>query len=75
LFLALPASGSTPTGEHIVPLYEYRHAESGRRLYALETQNRAAPEQTGWTRSAEPLCRVWKTPAGPALFDRASSDR
>ena len=65
LFHALPAAESTTKNESIVPLYEYRHADSGRRIYATQPPS----DQPGWTRSAEPLCRVWKTPAGPLLLD------
>lgn len=65
LFHALPATGSTTKNESIVPLYEYRHADSGQRLYATQPP----ANQPGWTRGEEPLCRVWKTPPGPLLLD------
>ncbi len=65
LFHALPPTGPTPANECIVPLYEYRHADSGRRLYYPQLPS----PQTGWSREREPLCRVWKTPPGPMLLD------
>jgi len=65
LFHALPAGGSTPTGEHVVPLYEYRHADSGQRFYATQPPT----NQAGWSRAQEPLCRVWRTPANSMLLD------
>ena len=42
LFHALPATESTTKNESIVPLYEYRHAESGRRIYADANPVRSA---------------------------------
>ncbi len=65
VFHALPPTGQTPANECIVPLYAYRHADSGRRLYATQTPS----DQAGWSREQEPLCQVWKTPPGPMLLD------
>jgi len=65
LFRALPPTEPTPANECIVPLYEYRHADSGRRLYCPQPPS----DQTGWSRERAPLCRVWKTPPGPMLLD------
>ncbi|OHB63366.1 MAG: hypothetical protein A2Y77_06975 [Planctomycetes bacterium RBG_13_62_9] len=65
LFHALPPTGPTPANECIMPLYEYRHTDSGRRLYSPQFPS----GQAGWGREQEPLCRVWKTPAGPMLLD------
>jgi hypothetical protein len=65
LFYALPPTGSTPAGEHIIPLYEFRYADSGRRIYSVESQL----DQT----RMEHVCRVWKTPAGPMLLDGSAS--
>jgi len=66
LFYALPSSG--PEGENscIVPLYEYRNANTERRIYSTKP----ALQKKGWTRTQNPLCRVWKAPPGPLLLDR-----
>jgi hypothetical protein len=67
LFYALPAS-KAENDPRIVPLFEYRHTESGQRLYStLRRLNRE-----GWRRETKPLCRVWKTPQGPILLDGAA---
>ncbi|MEN6578246.1 MAG: hypothetical protein ABFD90_18015 [Phycisphaerales bacterium] len=66
LFVALPPSGQTTANPCIVPLYEYCHADSGRFRYSTRSQL----DEPGWNRLEEPLCRVWKTPAGPLLLDR-----
>lgn len=65
LFHALATTGPNAANEAIVPLYEYRHADSGRRTYSTQPPS----DQTGWIRGQEPVCRVWRTPAGPALLD------
>ncbi|MHC4519441.1 MAG: hypothetical protein ACYTAS_12695, partial [Planctomycetota bacterium] len=64
LFYALPttAEGDNP---RIVPLFEYRQAESGQRLYTT----RRRLDREGWMREKRPLCRVWKAPEGPLLLD------
>ncbi len=64
LFHVLPAGWGTPN-ESVVPLYEYRHADSGRRLYSTQPLS----NQAGWSRAREPVCQVWKTPPGPMLLD------
>ncbi len=64
LFYGLPADTETDGNAGIVPLYEYRGADSERRIYRTEPQS-----QEGWIRSEEPLCQVWKTPEGPLLLD------
>lgn len=66
LFRAMPLVGQAGANPHVVPLYEYRHADSGRFRYS--TQPELA--EPGWNRVEEPLCRVWKAPAGPLLVDR-----
>jgi len=65
LFHALPPTGRLPTNECVVPLREYRHTDSGRRLYST----RSPLGRPGWSRETGPLCRVWKTPPGPMLLD------
>jgi hypothetical protein len=64
LFYALPA-GSPNANSCIVPLYEYRHAETEQYLYSAEQQ---LPEKA-WVHTENPLCRVWKSPPGPLLLD------
>ncbi len=74
LFCALPSSG--PAGEikkapdpfnsdPFNSLYEYYHAGTGQYLYSTEPQ---LPEKA-WTRTGNPLCRVWKSPPGLLLLD------
>ncbi|MEN6337947.1 MAG: hypothetical protein ABFE01_27145 [Phycisphaerales bacterium] len=65
LFLALPPAEPQVANAGVVPLYEYRRDDSGRLLYSTQGQL----DQVGWTRGEKPLCRVWKTPAGPMLLD------
>jgi len=62
LFCALPA---TDDNSSAVSLYEYRHVDTGRRLYSTGSQ----PENEDWIRRKDPLCRVWKTPSGALLMD------
>jgi hypothetical protein len=66
LFLALPPTGQTTANSCIVPLYEYHHADSGRFRYSTQSEL----NDSGWSREEKPLCRVWKVPAGPLLWDR-----
>ena len=66
LFVALPPTGQTAANPSIVPLYEYRHADSGRFRYSTQPELK----ESGWSREEKPLCRVWKTPASPLLLDR-----
>jgi hypothetical protein len=70
LFLAMPPTEPPIANPCVVPLYEHRHS-SGRLAYSTQTRL----DGSGWTRSEKPLCRVWETPAGPTLLDRASFDR
>ncbi|MBN1845872.1 MAG: hypothetical protein JW810_09330 [Sedimentisphaerales bacterium] len=76
LFYALPAADTaadttTNTPEEpdcIVPLYEYRHAATGRRLYRTEAQW----QEAGWVRQKEPLCRVWLNVSKRQVLDHAA---
>jgi len=65
LFYALPSSGSEIENSCIVPLYEYYHADTERRIYSTKP----ALQEKDWTRTENPLCRVWKAPPGPLLLD------
>ncbi len=65
LFYALPSDEQKSENSCIVPLYEYRNAETERRIYSTKP----AMEDKGWIRTQDPLCRVWKTPPGPLLLD------
>ncbi len=65
LFFALLPSDSPNGNSRIVPLYEYRQADTGQYRYSAEPQ---LPEK-GWIRAENPLCRVWKPPPGPLLLD------
>ena len=64
LFYALPSSGPENENSCIVPLYEYRNAETERSIYSTKPA-----EDKGWSRTENPLCRVWKSPPGPLLLD------
>jgi hypothetical protein len=65
LFYALPSAVQTTANACIVPLCEYHHAGSGRRLYSTQSQL----DEAGWSRQEEPVCQVYRTPAGPLLLD------
>ena len=74
LFFALPPTEMASENAGIVDLYEYHHADSEQYRYATEP----SLNQEGWSRTAKPLCRVWKAPPGPILLDpqaRPVSDR
>ncbi len=72
LFHALAGTGQTDENPAVVPLYMYRHSNSGRCYYSTDPQLPAE----GWTREEAPLCRVWRAPPGPILLDRgAKPDR
>jgi len=64
-FYALPGTVEDENAR-IVPLFEYRRAESGQRLYST----RRRLDREGWVREEEPLCRVWRARGGPVLLDR-----
>jgi len=66
LFLARPAGVGSSDNSCLRPLYEYRHAGTGRYYYSFDPQLAEA----GWERAEKPLCRLWRAPAGPLLLDR-----
>ena len=65
LFYALPSSGAESENSCLVPLYEYRNAETEKCLYSTDPARR----QRGWLRTAQPLCRIFKAPPDPLLID------
>ena len=65
LFYALPPTHESDKNSSTVPLYEYRHTNTGRRLYSTSPQ----PQSKDWIREKDPLCCVWKTPPAPLLID------
>ncbi len=65
LFYALPFAESVNQTSSIVPLYEYRHADTEQRLYSIQ----ARLDKKEWIRTKNPLCRVWKAPANILLLD------
>ncbi len=71
LFCGLAPDAEVSGNECIVPLYEYRQADSERRVYSTKPQS----DEERWTRSEHPLCRVWKTPPGPLLLDAEATSR
>jgi hypothetical protein len=67
LFYALPptaSSGEKPSPD-VAPLYEWRDAQSGERWYAID----ASGQPRTATRSAQPLCRVWRNPLSGLPLD------
>jgi len=68
LFYALPSSGPESENSCVVPLYEYYHTDTERRIYSTKP----ALQKKGWTRGKNALCRVFKAPPGPLLLDRNS---
>jgi hypothetical protein len=60
IFHAVPADGAPPP--NTIGLYEYVHVD-GRRAYGLD----GTPVPEGFTRSAEPLVRVWENPIAVPL--------
>ena len=65
LFYALPLGGPGSENPYIVALYEYHNDKTGRRNYSTNP----ALEEKDWTRSQNPLCRVWKVPPTPLVLD------
>jgi len=65
LFYALPARETKSDNLCIVPLYEYHHAKTEQQIYSTKS----SIESKGWTRTKEPLCRVFKAPPAPPLLD------
>jgi hypothetical protein len=63
LFYALPANETESNNSCIVPLYEYRNADTGRCFYSTK------PAIEDKTHIENPLCRVWKAPPAPPLLD------
>ena len=60
LFYALPAvaANGEKASSDVVPLYAYNNARTGATWYAV-----TALEDKDVTRSAQPLCRVWRNPS------------
>ncbi|MBN2269806.1 MAG: hypothetical protein JXN61_04280 [Sedimentisphaerales bacterium] len=65
LFYALPPAHEPDENSSTVLLYEYRHTDTGQRLYSTDTELASKD----WIRGPNPLCCVWKTPQGPILID------
>ena len=65
LFYALPPTDTGKENSSIVPLYEYRHADTEEHLYSIQ----ARLDKKGWIRTEKPLCHVWKAPANILLLD------
>ena len=65
LFYALPLTDTGKENASVVSLYEYRHADTEKRLYSVEAQL----GKKGWIRTENPLCQVWKTPPDTILLD------
>jgi hypothetical protein len=49
----------------VVPLYEYRHFESGARVYST----RPDLENKTIKRATQPVCRVWRNPMSSLILD------
>jgi len=65
LFYALPTTEPANENSCVVPLYEYRHTDTGQRLYSIG----ARLGKKDWIRTEAPLCRVWKAPTDVLLLD------
>jgi hypothetical protein len=65
LFYALPSAAQTTSNAYLAPLYEYRQANSGRRIYSTQPEW----DKAGWSRQENPLCQVYRTPPGSLLLD------
>ena len=65
LFYALPASETDSKNTCIVPLYEYSHDDTERRIYSTES----VIKEKDWIRTENSLCRVFKAPPAPPLLD------
>jgi len=50
----------------VVPLFEYRRGEKRERTYSTN----ADLKEPGLTRSADPVCRVWRTPQSLLILER-----
>jgi hypothetical protein len=65
LFYALQPTELAEENSCIVRLYEYRHADTGLRLYSIKVRL----DKKGWIRTENPLCRVWKVPPDTLLLE------
>jgi hypothetical protein len=67
LFYALPPSPAEDEkpSQDVVPLFEYRDAQTGARWYATD----AAGLPPGAIPSPQPLCRVWRNPSTVLALD------
>ncbi|MHC4532924.1 MAG: hypothetical protein ACYS6K_03140 [Planctomycetota bacterium] len=65
LFYALPSSNKKKKNSRVTALFEYRHVDTGQRLYSVEHQL----QERDWIRTEKPLCLVWKTPSKGLLID------
>lgn len=67
LFYALPADngGKNVSSLGIVPLYEYRHSETGARVYSTEPDLKSEALK----RATQPICRVWRNPMSSLILD------
>jgi hypothetical protein len=65
LFYALPSSYQKEENSGVTALFEYRHADTGQRLYSTEQQL----YDSDWIRTEKPLCYVWKAPSEELLID------
>jgi hypothetical protein len=65
LFYALPSSYQKEENSCVASLFEYRHADTGQRLYSIEQQL----QERDWIRKEKPLCLVWKAPSEQLLID------
>ena len=65
LFYSLPANETESEKTCIVPLNEYYHTQKEQYLYSTKPTT----QEKGWTRTENPLCRVFKAPTGPLLLD------
>ena len=72
LFLALPASATTPAEERdsmVAPLFEYQREEDGRWLYSTDP----AWSADTLKRSPAPICQVWRDPAAALILDPSAA--
>src|SRR5207249_3650246 len=60
-----PADQTQSSSPAVVPLYEYRRARDGRRLYSTRPDLADSEQQ----RSPEPFCSVWRNPMSLLLLD------
>ncbi len=65
LFYALASDNRKKENSRVTALFEYRHADTGRRLYSTEQQM----QESDWIRTENPLCLVWKPPSTTLLLD------